>query len=61
MFYMKLENTSSTCFCSTYSSMTIKYTTLLNEYISENQKLKKEIEALKFDIQYFKDYIKYTL
>jgi hypothetical protein len=58
---MKLENTSSTCFCSTYSSMTIKYTTLLNEYISENQKLKKEIEALKFDIQYFKDYIKYTL
>jgi hypothetical protein len=58
---MKLENLSSTCFCSTYSSMTIKYTTLLNEFIDENQKLKKEIETLKADIQNLKDYIKYTL
>ncbi len=58
---MKLENISSTCFCSTYSSMTIKYTTMLNEYISHNQKLKKEIEALKADIQHLKDYINYTL
>jgi type VI protein secretion system component Hcp len=41
--------------------MSIKYTTLLNEYISENQKLKKEIETLKSDIQNLKDYIKYTL
>jgi len=48
---MKLDNLSSTCFCSTYSSMTIKYTTMLNEYISANQKLKKEIETLKADIQ----------
>lgn len=34
---------------------------MLNEYISENQKLKKEIEALKADIQHLKDYINYTL
>jgi hypothetical protein len=58
---MKLENTSSTCFCSTYSSMSLKYTTLLNEYIRDNQKLKKEIQILQSDIQNLKDYIKYTL
>jgi cell division protein FtsB len=34
---------------------------MLNEYISANQKLKKEIETLKADIQNLKDYIKYTL
>ena len=41
--------------------MTIKYTNMLNEYIIENHKLKKEIEALKADIHNLKDYIKYTL
>jgi hypothetical protein len=34
---------------------------MLNEYITHNQKLKKDIEALKADIQHLKDYIKYTL
>jgi len=58
---MKLENLSSTCFCNTYSNMSLKYTTLLNEYIRDNQKLKKEIENLQSDIQNLKDYIKYTL
>lgn len=58
---MKLENMNSTCFCTTYSSMTIKYSRMLDEYISHNNKLKKEIDSLKQDLQTLKDYIKYTL
>jgi hypothetical protein len=34
---------------------------MLDEYINHNNKLKKEIESLKQDLQTLKDYIKYTL
>ena len=61
MCKMKLENSSSTCFCTTYSNMTIKYTKLLNEYINECNNLRTEIQKLKIEKQELKDFIKWTI
>ncbi len=61
MCKMKLENLSSTCFCTTYSNVTIKYGKMLNEYIYECNSLRAEIQKLKTEIQDLKDFIKWTI
>jgi uncharacterized coiled-coil DUF342 family protein len=58
---MKLEETNSTCSCDSYKNMTIKYSSMLDEYFKTNEMLRTEILKLQKEIQDLKDYIKYTL
>jgi hypothetical protein len=58
---MKIENENSTCTCDSYKNMTIKYSSMLDEYFKTNEILRNEILKLQKEIVHLKDYIKYTL
>jgi hypothetical protein len=51
----------STCTCDPYKNMTIKYSSMLDEYFKANEVLRNEILKLQKEIVHLKDYIKYTL
>ena len=55
---MKIENQNSTCTCDSYKNMTIKYSSMLDEYFKVNQVLRDEIEKLQKNINDLKTYIK---